>query len=260
MLENITKLVLAFCNDIIIIPLVIVGYIWIDKCKFYHAICLLLLSMICNVALKSTFQIPLSTHLAQEGFAFPSGHMQTAAVLYGWLMLHFYAPMLYTLLVLLLTSIAYSLVALGYHNWFDVVGGILFGSIVLFSYFLILKKKPQIQAPAILLLSTLLMVYIHLMYTILDHVVMAYLSLVGFMLGEYISPIKAFQPIKNKLRATLLFFITVLVINVISKLAVVPVPEFAAVLNSIKWLFIAFAMPCSLYTSQIINTKQSITS
>lgn len=46
-----------------------------NKKIFYHAACLVFLAILLNVALKSTFQVPLSAALGKTGFAFPSGHM-----------------------------------------------------------------------------------------------------------------------------------------------------------------------------------------
>jgi undecaprenyl-diphosphatase len=39
--------------------------------------------MLFNFALKIIFQVPLPAHIGKQGFAFPSGHMQSSVVLYG---------------------------------------------------------------------------------------------------------------------------------------------------------------------------------
>ncbi len=115
---------LSFSHDTIIIPLLIGGFIWWDREMFYNAICLVLVSIIVNYALKITFQIPLSPSLGKEGFAFPSGHMQTSTILYGWIAYQTQKMAIKLLTVTLLIAIALSLVYFGYHNYYDILGGV----------------------------------------------------------------------------------------------------------------------------------------
>jgi hypothetical protein len=46
MLSNIANFFLAFSNDILIIPIIILGFIWLNRVVFYHASCIILLSML----------------------------------------------------------------------------------------------------------------------------------------------------------------------------------------------------------------------
>ncbi|WP_041472092.1 phosphatase PAP2 family protein [Rickettsia slovaca] len=66
--------------------------------------------------LKYTFEIPLNPALNIKGFAFPSGHMSSGVVFYGW----FFANIIYSLLriiiiVVILTGMGFSLIYKGYH-------------------------------------------------------------------------------------------------------------------------------------------------
>ncbi len=42
MLDNVAKIFLSFSHDIVIIPLLILGYIWLEQKVFFNAICLIL--------------------------------------------------------------------------------------------------------------------------------------------------------------------------------------------------------------------------
>ena len=121
MTDIVTSFFLSFSHDTVIIPFVIIGYIWLDRNLFFNAICLILLSIIFNSALKITFQIPLSPLLNKEGFAFPSGHMMSSAVLYGWILLHTQNLFYRTSIIIVLFGIAFSLVHCGYHNYYTPV-------------------------------------------------------------------------------------------------------------------------------------------
>jgi len=90
MLDNISCFFLTFSHDTIIIPLIIIGYIWIDRKVFFHGICLLLTSMLLNLALKITFQIPLAPSLGKEGFAYHNYFDIFGAVFVGILLIFTY--------------------------------------------------------------------------------------------------------------------------------------------------------------------------
>lgn len=80
-----------------------------------------ILSAMVNYNLKLWLQIPLS--LGRPGYAFPSGHMQAAGFIYSWLALHRVAKLNYLLLPLL-AWIGASILHFGYHNLFDLIGGL----------------------------------------------------------------------------------------------------------------------------------------
>ncbi|NRB10609.1 MAG: phosphatase PAP2 family protein [Rickettsiaceae bacterium] len=184
-LDHIAGFILHFSHDVIIIPLLILGYIWLNPKIFFHAICLILLSMITNFVLKQIFQIPLPEgHINQETYAFPSGHMQSAIVLYGWLVIKYRNIIFQFALCGLLTAIAMSLVHFNYHNYTDIVGAVFFAVLLISIYQILLLKKAKILKWLTLIFGTILILYISIIYVIPKHLYMAYYVLVGIVLSE----------------------------------------------------------------------------
>jgi len=253
MLDNVCRFFLAFSHDTIIIPLIIIGYIWIDKKVFFHGICLLLTSMLLNLALKITFQVPLAPSLGKEGFAFPSGHMQSSIVLYGWLLKSINKLLIKVLIILLLIGIGVSLVHLGYHNYFDVFGAVFVGILLIFTYNWFLKSfKERILSMIVLLFNTLLMVYIGLLYEIKEYSWLVYYSLIGFISSEYCFRNKKASISNNiKVIATIFCACIFLLVNQIFLL----LKTDSLCLSQLKWLFIGFCIPFSLYFVSLIKLK-----
>ena len=87
----ITKIFLLFSHQEILIPLIVLGLIFYRN-YFLDPAILLLFTMVFSVLLKFIFAIPYPAELVQKlgknGFSFPSGHMQAAAVFYGWFLLN----------------------------------------------------------------------------------------------------------------------------------------------------------------------------
>jgi membrane-associated phospholipid phosphatase len=170
---------LEFSHPTIIVPLLLLVYIRAGHEIFYDTACLLFISPIVNVALKITFQIPLTF---KEGFAFPSGHMQFATVLYGWLAFRSRNIIYQIIASALIGAIGASLVHFGYHNFFDIGGGIFFGWLLIIIYYSIKIKTPKILPWFMWLGSSALMIYIYKNYKV-EHVTwMAYYGLTGFIL------------------------------------------------------------------------------
>lgn len=170
MTDIITNFFLSLSHDTIIIPFVTLGYIWLDRKLFFNAISLLLLSIIFNSALKITFQIPLSPLLNKEGFAFPSGHMQSSTVLYGWIFLHTQNLFYKLLIIIALFGIAISLVHYGYHDYYDILGAIFFSSLLLAISYKTIKKQETFFPKIVFIISTVMIIYISINYQkILEH-------------------------------------------------------------------------------------------
>ena len=157
------------------------------KEDFGGALYLLLFTMILNVVLKSIFQIPLALHLEKEGFAFPSGHMQSAAVFYGWLAYKTSSFSMKGLVLILLMGSGSSLVYFGYHTWVEVLGGIGFAALTVGLYIFLLRQldsfNPSIIGAFFLSGATLLLGGLGYQREILPHVWMAYYALMGFSIA-----------------------------------------------------------------------------
>ena len=81
-MDSICNFALLFTREFVILPVFIIGMIFIDRQLFVKAALVTLLTMYINPVLKQLFGIPLASHLG-DGFAFPSGHMQVTAAFWG---------------------------------------------------------------------------------------------------------------------------------------------------------------------------------
>ena len=245
MLDYIANCFLIFSDDFIIIPLFILGFIWYDRTIFYHVACLILLSILLNVALKVSFQVPLSPLLNKKGFAFPSGHMQLVTVFYGWLAYQIKNKWLTSLIIVLLIGIAFSLVHFNYHNYYDIIGGVIVAVLLLSFYLIALLKVPQKLPWFCLALATLLMIYIAFYYGQIEfYVWTAYYTLCGFVVAEKIAGKKMIEMLRaHKLLATLLCFLIVGLIHTFFRYEVGP--YYAVYIYELQWLLIGFFIPFS---------------
>lgn len=133
---------LAFSNEQIMLPVGIVygfeeGLYRKQFSSIVWFIFLLIASAVISEVLKSIFKVPLICDPSRYGF--PSGHTQFAAVFYGWICYRFaahasfYARILS--IALTLSILAFTVTAIvhyGYHTWFDIMGGIASGGLLLF--------------------------------------------------------------------------------------------------------------------------------
>ena len=117
-LDIIAKFFLIFGQEFVLVPLIIIGFLTLNKKIYGNALFLLLFTMIFNAFLKPIFQIPLAEHLNKTGYAFPSGHMQTAIVFYGWLFIAHKNTLVRSLVSIILLGIGFALIQQKYHNIF----------------------------------------------------------------------------------------------------------------------------------------------
>ena len=82
---------------------------------------LLMMSIVFNIVLKHYFQVPLPSHLQSDGYAFPSGHMQSATVVYGYLFAYAHRGMVRCMAAIMPIGVAYALVYKGFHSLEDVL-------------------------------------------------------------------------------------------------------------------------------------------
>lgn len=245
-LDIIARSFLFFSTEIFIIPFVVIGYIWKDKDVFLNVICLILISSIINATLKATFAIPLNPSLGIEGFAFPSGHMQSSVILYGWFIKNNRKYWLKTLNVILLIGIGFGLVHFGYHDYIDVFGGVFVG----ISLIMIFSKLSDIYGIRLLVslisFGALLLIYLSITYRILEYVWKMYYALLGVVCSTYYFRNRYLIPnLPDKISATVLLFILL----VISQLY--PITTLLPLLNQIPWIFIGFSIPFSLHFRKI---------
>jgi undecaprenyl-diphosphatase len=232
---------LFFDNAGFIFPLIVIGFIWFDRRMFYHATSLILLSIPVNIALKISFQVPLSPSLHQVGFAFPSGHMQLATTLYLWFALQVKNKWFRAAILILLIGIGWGTIYFGYHDLFEILGGVFFALLLLFLYCYVDLEWPEKLPWIVLILATLLLIYIN-MRTPTANAWKGFYGLWGLIIAEQIANRKpAANYSSHKLLATCLFIfgagpIFLLFNHFLSH-------EQAASIFQLKWLFIGLLLP-----------------
>jgi undecaprenyl-diphosphatase len=191
-IDGVARCFLFFTDLEIVIPALLIGFIWINRNLFYQAACLSVFSILVNVALKVSFQVPLLPTVGHKGFAFPSGHMQFATVLYTWLVFYglkgsdrtTWKLSIKILTPCLLTGIGWALIHCGYHTLKDVIAAVFVG-LCLVAGFQLAQNHPRISNPLYgLLLATLLLAYSFMQYIILPRYAwVAYLTLALLIIG-----------------------------------------------------------------------------
>ncbi len=247
MMDEIASGFLFLTRNQFIIPIIILGYIWIDCDKFFHATCLILISILFNTALKVTFQIPLSPVLCKDGFAFPSGHMQSATTFFGWLAYRSNSIIVRISIIAILIGIGISLIHFKYHNYYDVLAAALFALLLMLAYNHIntaqLTKRKS--SWIIVCISTILVAYIWFKTKQIEsHIWISYYALMGFILAERISHrsnVSASWGQKTA-RTIICFCIIFGVIFIFSNKHVISLPLFIA---NLHWLIIGFILPAT---------------
>ena len=126
----------------VIVPVYLIG-LFSNKRRFYIlSLILFFLSTPLNILLKEFFQIPLNPDLGlTHTYAFPSGHMQNTAILWGSLAV-FYTNSWIRIAVgisLILNGIAIHL--LGFHTVLDIIGAYYVAIVFLLIFFQVFPKR-----------------------------------------------------------------------------------------------------------------------
>ncbi|WP_133139777.1 phosphatase PAP2 family protein [Legionella genomosp. 1] len=182
--DSLADVFLSFSQLNVLLIIALAGFFLISKPLFFQTACLTAFDIVVNVALKGTFKVPLVAWLG-KGYAFPSGHMQLSTVFYLWLAWHTPSRPLKLLIAAILSAVGAGLMHYGYHNFYDILGGLLFGGILTTLYWYS-SLKYAVYMPWILALSaSLLMLYNKLQYDLIpNHCWLGYYCLLGFILAE----------------------------------------------------------------------------
>ncbi len=188
MLDLLFRVILSVTNEFVIIGLMTVGFFLLSRDIFGKALCLLLFTMIFNPFLKAIWQIPLPPELG-NGYAFPSGHMQTSFVLWGWIIYEYRNLKLTRALALLPIGVGCALIYFGYHSPIDIAGAIGFGCTTLLLYYSLSKsrwsyKNPRLPVFTLIPLTLLILVFFPVSQ-MPPHVWIAEGALNGFVLGWF---------------------------------------------------------------------------
>jgi len=187
-LNTLAEFFLNCGHELVLVPLIILGFLAFDRKIFGNATFLLLFTMIFNVLLKALFQVPLAAHLNKVGYAFPSGHMHGAVVFYGWLLLNTRNSLIKIGLAILISGIAFGLIYQKYHNIYDVIGAIIFGLATLLAYYPLsnanmFNNKPFLLGYIFIALSAGIIWYLNTINSLSNHVWMAFMVLSGFTIS-----------------------------------------------------------------------------
>lgn len=148
-LDHITDAVLFFGSGYCMVPLAIVGFLYLDRKTFAFALFILLFTVCANPFLKMIWKMPLPPGMGTHTYGFPSGHLQSALVFWGFLGIRYtnlYWRIFISAFIILYTWVLY---IKGYHFPIDLLGAACFGSITLMLYMLILSRPLFIHAPSL---------------------------------------------------------------------------------------------------------------
>jgi hypothetical protein len=171
---------LAFTHIPIVCGILCIYFIFFSRWGAVHLIYIIAFGMILNVALKGTFQYPLPIELHHKGYALPSGHMQMATILYGWIAMHTRSYFVRIGIGILLIGIGFGLGYCHYHDIYDVLAGVCTGLICLGIYQHTLGYRARSVWLGWLGMGSLLMAYdFHIYHHVPRHAICAYLVLFG---------------------------------------------------------------------------------
>ena len=133
-------------NDYLFLTVVALGY-WLrpSSILFRSLGFLVPFATLCNCILKNVFHIPrpdMSLHLINvlDMFGFPSGDVQVGTVFWGTILFMGKSPWRYLCLFPIFGSMI-SRVYLGIHSVYDVTGGLVFGSMIIYLWHEYLQKR-----------------------------------------------------------------------------------------------------------------------
>jgi hypothetical protein len=246
MLDMIADIGLRFAQPFVWVTVAVIGFCLINPKIFGKALLLVLFTMVYNTYLKSIWQVPLPAPL--EGWAFPSGHMHSALVFWGWIAIEYRKTWLSAIVILMMMSLGFGLIHAGHHYPNDVLGAVGFGALSLLIYGLLQFIPPLREKPYRLgmLLIPLSIVCLFLMpeEARKPHVWQGLGGLVGFTLGWMCLASRkgAVKPsfIYKLFRMTITLFVTGLFFVFLGEL---PLPVDA--LAFVKTFIIGFWVPLS---------------
>ena len=173
---------LNFSHNNFVISLFFFAYFYLDKKLSLKTALLLLSSILLNYILKNIFQIPLSPTLNKIGYAFPSGHMQSTIVLYGFLWLNIKNVKIRILLPIIMLAIGISLIYYKYHDLKDILGSAFFSSLILYGSIYLVNKGEKIFILSLFISSNLFILIILIKYPMETWVWKSYFSSLGLFL------------------------------------------------------------------------------
>lgn len=205
-LHHFSNFILPFGQTPAFILLFVVGYIWIDRHLFFQGFLLLCTSMLLNCVLKLGFKVPLKAHLG-EGYAFPSGHMQSSMVVHTWLLFHTKHQFFVFIFLFLILSLGFSLNYCNYHTHGEIFAGMMVGLLWVILCWLLMRKNPS--GWIFLVIGALFLGIILLQSPnkkILSHGITVFFTMAGWLLGNHFFPQGGALNFWQKMLASILIF------------------------------------------------------
>lgn len=159
-----TRVCLLFDQTFTVIGICLLGYHCLNVKVFRRALIIVAFTLILARYMKSLWQVPLPPGLGKQGWAFPSGHMFNAVMLWGWMMICYRRPLFWVCGVIYLIGVGVGLVHYGYHYPMDVWGSVGFGllALIFFKYYFHYKYIRDSEALGSLIMTAVGVVLIAL--------------------------------------------------------------------------------------------------
>ena len=155
----------GFSDDFIISAIAIFGFTGLsflmrmNRRYFAEALILFLIAMIYNKALKYTFNIPLPPEFGPDKYALPSGHTQAALAFYGWIAVRYKSKLVTIFSALIVLGVITSLLYFQYHVMADILAALLFGLILMGSYYFCFRKFSSDTMKSIVFIFTSFLIF-----------------------------------------------------------------------------------------------------
>lgn len=145
-----------------IVILITIGGLYSDKFPvFCRTIIISLFSVSVGYTLTHVWKIPLPFESPFQDkfmsvYGFPSWFMLSLTVYWGWIAWEFKTRFVSGVAACILFLMAIVLVYCGLHSWSDILGGLCFGLILLFSYYVFLNKTLKLKQQYPIIIGTFL--------------------------------------------------------------------------------------------------------
>lgn len=130
---------LIFAKSWFLLYCIIILFLIYKSEKAFFIILAVTFSILLNAYLKSIWRVPLNPALNKIGWAFPSGHTQTAALF--WMMVAFWLKNWKStvLIVIMLLNNFNAMIYFGYHTWEDILAALCVAGILLVIFYHLYK-------------------------------------------------------------------------------------------------------------------------
>lgn len=168
-------------------PVTVAGLIFHQRRLYERMACFLFFAMIFNKFLKHIFRIPLFPHLG-TGYAFPSGHMHSTLMFYGYVLYRVRDRRIRALMLAIMLGEAFSLVYFRFHDLADLLGALGFSLVEILCYHQLTSKFGEERGERYALaaaigLALLSVAALGVMHGMADYVWFALYSLLGIVLA-----------------------------------------------------------------------------